>query len=108
MNCLRMRARSAVVLGAIVVGLSVFSPMWRANTGPATPTEATLPQLERDIPELMKKDGVPGLAIAVIRGGKTAWLHGFGMKEVKTGQPVTAQTVFEGASLSNQCLPTLF
>jgi CubicO group peptidase (beta-lactamase class C family) len=100
MNCLGMRARTAVVLGAIVVGLPVFSPMWRANKAPATPTEATVPQLERDIPELMKKAGVPGLAIAVIRGGKTTWLHGFGMKEVKTGQPVTGETVFEAASLS--------
>ena len=100
MNCLGMRARTAVVLGAIVVGLPVFSPMWRANKAPATPTEATVPQLERDIPELMKKDGVPGLAIAVIRAGKTAWLHGFGLKEVKTGQPVTGETVFEAASLS--------
>ena len=100
MNCLGMRARSAVVLGAIVVGLPVFSPMWLANKAPATPTEATVPQLERDIPELMKKDGVPGLAIAVIRAGKTAWLHGFGLKEVKTGQPVTGETVFEAASLS--------
>jgi CubicO group peptidase (beta-lactamase class C family) len=100
MNCLGMRARSAVVLGAIVVGLPVFSPMWRANKAPATPTEATVPQLERDIPELMKKDGVPGLAIAVIRAGKTAWLHGFGLKEVKTGQAVTGETVFEAASLS--------
>ena len=74
--------------------------MWLANKAPATPTEATVPQLERDIPELMKKDGVPGLAIAVIRAGKTAWLHGFGLKEVKTGQPVTGETVFEAASLS--------
>jgi len=74
--------------------------MWRANKAPATSAEATVPQLERDIPELMKKDGVPGLAIAVIRAGKTAWLHGFGMKELKTGQPVTGETVFEAASLS--------
>jgi len=100
MNCLGMRARTAVVLGAIVVGLPVFSPIWRANKAPATPTEATVLQLERDIAELMKKDGVPGLAIAVIRAGKTAWLHGFGLKEVKTGQPVTGETVFEAASLS--------
>ena len=100
MNCLGMRARTAVVLGAIVVGLPVFSPMWQAKKGSATPTEETVLQLEKDIPELMKKDGVPGLAIAVIRGGKTAWLHGFGLKEVKTGQPVTGETVFEAASLS--------
>jgi CubicO group peptidase (beta-lactamase class C family) len=79
------------VLGAIVVGLPVFAPILRAKNGPAAPSDATVPQLERDIPELMKKDGVPGLAIAVIRGGKTAWLHGFGLKEVKTGQPVTGK-----------------
>src|SRR5258708_22224234 len=96
----QMRTLMVVVLGAIVVGLPVFSPMLLAKKGPATPTEATVPQLERDIPELMKKAGVPGLAIAVIRGGKTTWLHGFGMKEVKTGQPVTGETVFEAASLS--------
>jgi CubicO group peptidase (beta-lactamase class C family) len=89
-----------VVLAAVVAGLPGFSPMLRANKGPATPNEATVPQLERDIPELMKKAGVPGLAIAVIRGGKTTWLHGFGMKDVKTGQPVTGDTVFEAASLS--------
>jgi CubicO group peptidase (beta-lactamase class C family) len=99
-NWLGLSARTAVVLGAIAVGLPVFSPMWRANKAPATPTEATVPQLKRDIPELMKKAGVPGLAIAVIRWGKTTWLHGFGMKEVKTGQPVTRETVFEAASLS--------
>jgi len=100
MNCLGMRAQTVVVLGAIVVGLPFFSPMLRANEGPATPTEATVQQMERDIPELMKKAGVPGLAIAVIRGGKTKWLHGFGMKDVKMGQPVTGETVFEAASLS--------
>jgi CubicO group peptidase (beta-lactamase class C family) len=96
----QMRTPVVVVLGAIVVGLPAFSPMLRANKGPATRTEATVPQLERDIPELMKKAGVPGLTIAVIRGGKTKWLHGFGMKDVKTGQPVTGETVFEAASLS--------
>ena len=96
----QLRTLMFVVLGAIVVGLPVFSPMLRAKKGPATPTEVTVPQLERDIPELMKQAGVPGLAIAVIRGGKTTWLRGFGMKEVKTGQPVTGETVFEAASLS--------
>lgn len=60
----------------------------------------TIVRLERDIPELMKKGGVPGLAIALIRGGKTSWVRGFGVKETKTRQPVTEGTVFEAASLS--------
>lgn len=78
MNCLGKGARTVLVL--VIVGMPVFSSMLRANKGSTTPTEATVPQLQRDIPELMKKAGVPGLAIAVIRGGKTTWLHGFGMK----------------------------
>jgi CubicO group peptidase (beta-lactamase class C family) len=100
MNCSGLRARTAAVLGAIVVGLLVFSPTWHAKKGPTTPTEAPIPQLEKDIPELMRKDGVPGLAIAVIRGGKTTWVHGFGVKEAKTNHPVMENTVFEAASLS--------
>jgi CubicO group peptidase (beta-lactamase class C family) len=100
MNCLGNRGRTVAVLVAVVVGVPVFSPMLRAKKEPTKSATATIPQLERDIPELMKKAGVPGLSIAVIRGGKTAWLHGFGLKEVKTGQPVTGDTVFEAASLS--------
>ncbi len=40
------------------------------------------------------------MSIALIRNGKTAWLHGFGVKNKKTGEPVKADTVFEAASLS--------
>jgi len=62
--------------------------------------DATIARLEKNVPNLMEKDGVPGLSLAVIRGGKTTWLHGFGVKEVKSGQAVTGDTVFEAASLS--------
>lgn len=92
--------RTAVVLGAVVLGLPFFPPMSRAKRETAAYTGATILQLERDVRELMKKDGVPGLAIAVIRDGKTTWVHGFGIKEATTGHPVTVETVFEAASLS--------
>ena len=95
-----MRVRTGVVLGGTVVSLAILPPVLRAQSAPTTDTKALFSQLEHDVPDLMKKGGVPGLAIAVIRGGKTTWLHGFGMKEVKTGQPVTGETVFEAASLS--------
>jgi CubicO group peptidase (beta-lactamase class C family) len=100
MNSFGMRDPMAVVLGAVVVSLLFFSPLSRAKKEPTTHVGATIQRLERDVPELMKKGGVPGLAIAVIRGGKTTWVHGFGMKEAKTGQPVMGGTVFEAASLS--------
>jgi CubicO group peptidase (beta-lactamase class C family) len=90
----------AIVLGAVIAGSPVFSPLLRAKREPTTQARATIARLERDIPELMKKVGVPGLAIAVVRGGKTTWVRGFGIKEEKSGQPVAADTVFEAASLS--------
>lgn len=61
---------------------------------------STILQLERDVPELMKKSNVPGVSIAMIRRGKTIWVHGFGVKEAGTNQPVIGETVFEAASLS--------
>jgi CubicO group peptidase (beta-lactamase class C family) len=100
MNCLGIRVRTTVVLGAVVLGLPFYSPILHAKREPAAYTGATILQLEKDVPDLMKKDGVPGLSMAVIRGGKTTWVHGFGIKEATTGQPVTGNTVFEAASLS--------
>jgi len=100
MNWSRTKTRTAVVLGAAVVGLPFFSPLLRAKREPAAHAGATIMQLEKDVPDLMKKDGVPGLSMAVIRGGKTTWVHGFGIKEATTGQPVAVETVFEAASLS--------
>src|SRR6266478_3795362 len=57
-------------------------------------------QLEKDIPDLMSQADVPGLSIAVLRNGRTAWLHNFGIKNTKTKEPVTDATIFEAASLS--------
>ena len=100
MNCFGVKTPGVLALGAVVVSLPLFSLLSSVKKETTTLSGATIQQLGKDVPELMKKGGVPGLAIAVIRGGKTTWLHGFGMKEVKTGQPVTGETVFEAASLS--------
>ena len=91
-----MRALIAFVLVSIIA----LSSAGRTPPTLTGRTDVAISRLEKDIPELMKKGGVPGLAIAVIRGGKTAWVHGFGVKDAKTGQPVTEETVFEAASLS--------
>ena len=99
MNWFGTIVRVAVVLGAIVTALRTFPPMLRAALGP-NDQQSTILQLERDVPELMKKSNVPGVSIALIRRGKTIWLHGFGVKEAGTSQPVTGETVFEAASLS--------
>ena len=60
----------------------------------------TTSRLERDVPALMKEADVPGLSIALVRSGEVAWQHAFGLKDSKTKEPVTENTVFEAASLS--------
>lgn len=47
----------------------------------------------------MQRLHVPGLSIAVIRGGKIAWAKGYGVTHAN-GQPVTPQTLFQAASIS--------
>jgi CubicO group peptidase (beta-lactamase class C family) len=87
-----MRTPIRFVPATLITGLFVISSArWMG---------AATSQLETDIPALMQKGNVPGLAIAVIRRGKTSWVRGFGVKETNTGAPVTEDTIFEAASLS--------
>jgi CubicO group peptidase (beta-lactamase class C family) len=61
---------------------------------------ATEAGLAKDIPALMEKAGVPGLSIAVIRGGKTVWTDNFGVRNETTKIPVQSDTMFNVGSLS--------
>jgi CubicO group peptidase (beta-lactamase class C family) len=42
----------------------------------------------------------PGLAVALVHHGQVVWAAGYGMADPATGQPVTASTRFQAASLS--------
>lgn len=84
----------------VLLSLPLLSLSSSARKGATKPSAARTQQLEKDIPAVMKKVGVPGMSIAVIRDGKTIWVHGFGVKETATAQPVSVDTVFEAASLS--------
>jgi CubicO group peptidase (beta-lactamase class C family) len=72
------------------------------QTAPAfkRPDKGTIVRLERSLPDLMAKGSVPGLSIALIRDATTYWVHSFGVRDAKSGQPVTEDTIFEAASLS--------
>src|SRR6201997_889310 len=54
--------------------------------------------------DLMKSTGIPGMAVAVVHGGKTVYAKGFGVRDATrgTGQDnnVDADTVFQLASVS--------
>ncbi|MFA7158399.1 MAG: serine hydrolase domain-containing protein [Kiritimatiellia bacterium] len=43
-----------------------------------------------------------GMAVAVVKDGKTVFRRGFGMAEIETGRAITPETVFDAASLAKQ------
>jgi CubicO group peptidase (beta-lactamase class C family) len=57
-------------------------------------------RLEKLIPQLMTDGGVPGLSVLLIHDNRVFWQRSFGVTNVETKQPVTADTIFEAASLS--------
>jgi len=63
-------------------------------------TRSLIADLTKSIPVWMSKTSVPGLSIAVIKDANLVWSQGFGVKSAVTKEPVTAETVFEAASLS--------
>jgi CubicO group peptidase (beta-lactamase class C family) len=69
-------------------------------TAPVPMNATTEARLEKDIPALMEKAGVPGLSIAVIRGGNTVWTRSIGVRSEQTKKPATRDTVFNVGSLS--------
>jgi len=55
----------------------------------------------------MKKSGIPGMAVAVVHGGKTVYAKGFGVKDVRSGDKIDPDTVFQLASLSKPLSATV-
>src|SRR4028119_424601 len=68
----------------------------------ATPSDA----VDNYIVEQMKKDNIPGLSLAVVKGGKIVKAKGYGLANVELQVPATADTVFEIGSITKQFTAT--
>src|SRR5688500_18742941 len=58
------------------------------------PLSATMVQQQ------LKRFKVPGVSIALIKDFKLDWAQGYGVADVETGASVTAETIFQAASIS--------
>ncbi|HEY4353536.1 MAG TPA: serine hydrolase [Paraburkholderia sp.] len=76
------------------------APTRKPSPIPAAQIDNAIAQLDQLATAQMARTGVPGLAIAVVRGSRTVYAKGFGTREIGSGQPVDADTVFLLASLS--------
>lgn len=103
----RLRMRIWLGLAASVGFLSPLSaqaPSSRNEAPLRKPDRATIATLQKRLPELMKEATVPGVSLVLIRGGKTYWVGNFGVRDAKSQQSVTDDTIFEAASLSKPLL----
>jgi len=69
--------------------------------------DRALGQLDVLAAEIMRRSGIPGMAVAVVRDGRTVYAKGFGIRKAGTREPVDADTVFQIASLSKPITATV-
>lgn len=82
-------------------------PLVPAMPLPENAVENAVAKLDGIADELMKKSGIPGMAVAVVHGGKTVYAKGFGVKDVRSGDKINPDTVFQLASLSKPLSSTV-
>ncbi len=75
-------------------------PLVPAMDLPENAVDNAVAKLDGIAEELMGNSGIPGMAVAVVHGGKTVYAKGFGVKDVRTGDKVDPDTVFQLASMS--------
>src|SRR3954452_1371307 len=82
-------------------------PLVPAMPLPENAVDNAVAKLDGLADELMKKSGIPGMAVAVVHGGKTFYAKGFGVRDVRSGENVDPDTVFQLASLSKPLSSTV-
>ncbi|MTE24543.1 serine hydrolase [Microbacterium sp. ZXX196] len=105
--------RRAWVAGIVVAALGLAgcqASSAAVELGEAPPADAVrvapdavddaVSQLPDIVRAALEESGVPGAAVAVVHGGEVVLAEGFGVRDLRTGEPVTADTVFPIASMS--------
>ena len=67
---------------------------------PPAQIDAAIGGLDKMVTDVMRRTGVPGMSVAVVRGGQIVYAKGFGVREVGKDAKVNADTVFQLASVS--------
>jgi CubicO group peptidase (beta-lactamase class C family) len=74
---------------------------------PDAHVNAAISQLDALAAKLMATSGIPGMAVAVVRGTQTIYAKGFGVRLARSAQAVDAETVFQLASVSKSLAATV-
>jgi CubicO group peptidase (beta-lactamase class C family) len=82
-------------------------PLVPAMPLPENAVDNAVAKLDGIADDLMKKSGIPGLAVAVVHGGKTVYAKGFGVRDVRSVEKIDPDTVFQLASVSKPVSATV-
>jgi CubicO group peptidase (beta-lactamase class C family) len=105
-----------VIVASIVAALA--APPCLAASGLPSPTPAKTTVTAQAVSEAVAKvqalarraieeGAVPGIAVAVVFEDRLVWSGGFGVRDVASGAPVDADTVFQLASVSKPLASTV-
>src|SRR5919206_4761048 len=99
------RLRCAVVAAGVLALPGAASAQQSPSQESAVPIppgqiEAAVGRLDGLADGLMRRTGVPGLAVAVVHDDKVVFAKGFGVRRVGTDERVDENTVFQLASVS--------
>jgi D-alanyl-D-alanine-carboxypeptidase/D-alanyl-D-alanine-endopeptidase len=73
-----------------------------ANADAPAGADLALASLDPIFEKFMQENNVPGLVYGVVVGGQLVRVKSFGVQELKSNTPVTADTIFRIASMSKQ------
>jgi beta-lactamase class C len=98
-----MKLRTISLAGTVVFALCATAPVSHA----ANDTEDGIRRtVDAAIRPVMAKDGINGVAVGIIAGGKP-YIFNYGVASTETGKPVTRDTLFELGSISKTFTATL-
>ena len=117
-----MTKRAALaVVAAILLALTGCGPAQPVSSPPSAPSDAppnevsglqipagriddAVARVDGLVGDLMRSTGIPGMAVAIVHGGKVLYAKGFGLRDATKGggqdNTVDADTVFQLASVS--------
>jgi CubicO group peptidase (beta-lactamase class C family) len=86
-----------LIAAILVLIASVATAAWQAPAGPA---QATAPAgVDALVRAEMARQQIPGVAVAIVKGGTVIAAQGFGLANVEHQVAVTADTIFQSGSL---------
>ena len=105
---------SPLFLRLIVAGLAFFSLRVRGEqSSSSTPSHTAVAEegllgpdaqrtVDKSVSDIIAKTGAPSASIAVVKGGKLAYAHAYGMADVEAHQPATTAMPYSIGSISKQ------